>query len=406
MSESAYELLVLKERRQAPPPAVPEALPLHLRALRYLLQAIRRNPLAALVVGGPVLLATLYFGLIAPNVYVSEAHFIVRMKSDQGQGALGSISGASPLSSLSTMTASLDDTQAVNDYLASRDAMFRLVKEASFLEIVARPEADFLSRYPRFWWRKTLEALYELYPGFVYPDIDMSSGISTLLVYAFRPEDARNLSQTLLRYGEERVNQMNDRALEDSIAFAREMLASSEVKLKETQAVLTAFREREHVFDPKRQGTAEIELISKLSSEVAELKAELGEVVANSPGSPKIASIKARIDALERQIDDYHAALVGGKNALAGKLAEYEKLALDQELAAKSFAANAASVEDALKQSQQQRLYLQHVVEPNLPDYPLYPKRMLKILITLGFSLCVYWILSVLGSVILEHDPS
>ena len=96
--------------------------------------------------------------------------------------------------------------------------------------------------------------------------------------------------------------------------------------------------------------------------------------------------------------------IVGGAQSLAPKLAVYERLLLERDLAKKIFSSSLASLESATKDLDLQRLYLQKVVEPSLPDYALYPRRGRTILIVLGFSLCIYWILLVSGEAILEHD--
>ena len=249
--------------------------------------------------------------------------------------------------------------------------------------------------FPEIWSRSTHEALFERFDDFVYPYFDTSTGISTLYVYAFRPEDARQIALAALTYGEELINRLNDRARNDSVDFARQLVAEAEKKVEEKQQLVTDFRKREGLLDPVKQGAAIIELIAKMNGEVAELRAELEEVSANSPSSPKIAATKARIRALEGQIEEQRPLLAGGDKSLAPKVAEYEKLTIELELAVKLFSSSLLTLEDAIKDSEQQRLYLERVVEPNLPDFPLYPKRMRSILKIFGFSVCIYWILQV-----------
>ena len=166
---------------------------------------------------------------------------------------------------------------------------------------MSRPEADFLARYPAFLARRSIEALHRRFDDFVYPYFDDSTGISTLYVYAFRPEDARSITTAALVHAENLINGLNARQQKDSIAFAQDMVQKAAAKVREAQQVITEFRNSEKLFDPTRQGIAMIGLISKLNGDIAQLRAELGEVEANSPGSPKIVSTKARIAALERR---------------------------------------------------------------------------------------------------------
>jgi capsular polysaccharide transport system permease protein len=365
---------------------------------------LKRNALLTLTVVVPVVFATIYYGLIASDIYVSEAHFIVRSRATSGSSMMSGISDTSVLQPLSSMSASNDDTQAVDNYFASRDVMERLIREVNLLEFLSRPEADFVARFPRFWSKGSHEGLFQRFDDFVYPYFDPGTGISTLYVYAFRPEDARRIALAALNYGEELVNRVNDRARNDTIAFAKQMVAEAEERVRRQQQLITDFRKREAIFDPVRQGAAVIELIAKMNAEVADLRAELEEVSANSPSSPKIPATKARIRALEKQIEEERPLLAGGDKSLAPKVAEYEKLTLELELGVKLFASSLLTLEGAIKDTEQQRLYLERVVEPNLPDFPLYPKRIVSILKVLGFSACIFWILKLLGDIVWEHD--
>ena len=154
------------------------------------------------------------------------------------------------------------------------------------------------------------------------------TGISTLYVYAFRPEDARSIATAALEHAENLINRLNARQQKDSIAFAQDMVEKAAAKVREAQKLITDFRNGEKLFDPTRQGIAMIELIGKLNGDIAQLRAELGEVEANSPGSPKIVSTKARIAALEKEVAEQRTLIVGGAQSLAPKLAVYERLLL------------------------------------------------------------------------------
>ena len=387
--------LRLQERSPAKEPEVTSTFALALSILR-------RNLFVFLIVGVPVFLTILYEGIIASDIYVSEAHFIVRSKAMAS--SMTGLSDTSSLLPLSSMSQSNDYTQAVNDYLASRDIIKLLINSDNLLEVLSRPGSDFWARFPRPWSRRTIESLYDRFDDFVYPYLDPQTGISTLQVYAFQPEDAQRIARSALEHAEALINKLNARQQKDSVAFAQDMLDKAQAKVWEVEQRITDFRNRERIFDPERQGAATIGLIGTLIGQITQLKAELSEVNINSPGSPKIASIKARIGAIEDQIAEQRAQLVGGEQSLAPKLAVYEKLMLERDMAVKVFGSSLISLESAIKDMDMQRLYLERVVEPNLPDYPLYPRHFLVVLIVSGFSLCIYWVLKVVGEVTLEHE--
>ena len=270
--------------------------------------------------------------------------------------------------------------------------MERLIRENQFLELVSRPEADFLSRFPHFWSGTDHEALFERLSEYIEPTFDTEAGVSTLRVRAFRPEDARAIVLALLSHAEELINKLNDRAKDDAIAYAEEVVGRAEAKVKDVQARIADFRNRESVFDPARQAAASLELIARLTAEAAELKATLGEISGNSPDSPKVEAVRSRIRALDDQITEQRAVITGGEHSLAPKLAEYEKLVLERELAVKSVVTAFVSLENAREEGLRKQLYLERMVEPNLPDHSIYPRKLEAILCAALIYLVVYWI--------------
>lgn len=81
----------------------------------------------------------------------------------------------------------------------------------------------------------------------------------------------------------------------------------------------------------------------------------------------------------------------------------YENLLVEQEFATQSMnAANAALVQ-ARAESQRQQFYLERVVDPNVPDMPLLPKRFLNVLIAFASATLLYFIAWMFLVGILEH---
>ena len=228
--------------------------------------------------------------------------------------------------------------------------------------------------------------------------------MSILRVRAFRPEDARDIAAAVLSHAEELINKLNGRARGDAIAFAEEVVKKSEAKVKEAQEQITGFRNREAIFDPVRQAAAVLDLVAKLNTEIAQLKAMLAELGRNSPDSPKVEAAQSRVKALQEQVAEQRALIAGGDSSLAPKLAEYERLTLEREIATKSLVAALLSLENAREEGHRKQLYLERIVEPNTPDQSLYPRRLFAILSVAGVCLGVYWIVSVLGSAVFEHD--
>ena len=354
-----------------------------------------------LVVVLPTLLTAIYYYGFAADQYVSEAQFVVRSSNRQpASGGLGSLLTTVGLSH------SQDDTYPVNDFIMSRDAAKLLVDREDLRAILKRPEADIWSRYPNFLYDDKFESLFKRYKDFVSVHLDTSSGISDLTVKAFRAEDARRIANALLSDAEALVNRMNVRARRDAINMTQTEVDRAEQRVTEVQTALTAYRTRQNTIDPTKASTGLLDMIGRLSQESASSKAQLSELLRTSPQSPQIPGLRNRIGALDRQVAEEKLKVVGDNSSIAVSLGEFERLQLSREFADKSLSSAIGSLEAARVEAQRQQLYLERVVEPNLADAALYPKRFNGVATVLLAALLIYGIGWLLYAGVREHTAT
>lgn len=350
------------------------------------------------IVGLPTLLAGVYYFGIASDLYLSEVKFLVRGPAKAPTNSIGSmLSGA-------TAAPVSEDTHAVHNYLLSRDAVRRLEREDDLRMLLSRPEGDLISRFPGIlFWRKDFEALFKAYARFVTVELDGTSGVSTLQVKAYRPEDAQRIAQALLGFGEQLINTLNERARHDALAVFRREVEGMEQRIANVQAQLTAYRVKEKMLDPRSASAGPVELLAQMNGQLANAKAQLAEVLKNSPNSPQIPLVRTRIASLEKLIAEERAKITGDTNSVATALSEYERLDVQRLLAEKHLASAFTSLEAARLEAQRQQLYLETIAQPNLADYPLYPRRIVSFALVVASCLVVYGIAWLLVASVREH---
>lgn len=358
----------------------------------------RRHLMFIILVALPMGLATLYFGVIAADQYVSETRFIVRSSASDDAGNLAALMQNQKLSR------AVDETYAVNEYVVSRDAVDLLVRKHHLRAILSRPEADIFNRFPNFYSRDNKEQLYRRFQRAVDTDIDTESGISTLDVRAFTPEDARDLAAALLGSGETLVNRLNARAHDDALKQASQALDEAKARMANVETELTKFRNDKNVIDPNKEAALALDALAKMTTDLVRAEAALSQIVAAAPQSPMIAPMREKIVSIQVEIDKQRARTVGSGEAMTSKLAEFDRLMLDRELASKSLEMAIGQFEASRREARQQQLYLETIVEPNLADQPLYPRRILSLLFVLGVSLCVYWLVKGIAGTVSEHQ--
>ena len=349
------------------------------------------------IVGLPTLVAGVYFFAIASDLYLSEAKFIVRSPKQVQTSSIGALLQSTGLGR------AVDDTAVVEDFIMSRDVVRKLERENDLRAIFDRPEGDFVTRFPGILMRSDFEALFRRYDHFVSVETDNTSGVTALRVKAYRPEDAQMIARALVGYSEQLVNELNERARRDALDTARHEVDRAEQQISQIQKELTTYRVQQKMLDPKTASNGVLELIGQMNAAQATARTQLGELLKNSPNSPQIPLVKTRIASLDTLIAEERAKLSGETNSVVTSLTEYERLTLDRELAEKALASAFTSLEAARLEAQRQQLYIETIAQPNLADYPLYPKRLLSFGMVLASCLLAYGIAWLLVMSAREH---
>lgn len=346
----------------------------------------------------PVSVAVGYFWLLAADRYESEAQFILRVP---GRAAVGVQMPNLPHGSGATR--SNDDGFLVREYLESRDALALLERTAGLRQAYKAATTDPIWRFPNPFSPDTEETLYRHYRRMVSAVFDTTTGVSTLRVQAFSPSDAQRLTAALLDAAEGLVNRLNERARKDAIGLAEAEAERMRQRAFNAQAELTKFREREQLIDPGKETLVILETIGKLSMLVAQVSVQISELSSASPHSPQAIPLRTRRAALEAQIAAERQRLAGSTQSIAPRIAEYERLVLEQGFAEKALVAAMTAVEMARAEALRQQVYLERVATPGRPDYPAYPWRIIWCLGIFAASYMVWRIWRIVAAEAQRH---
>ena len=366
------------------------------RALKKRLSRINRLFLLTVVV--PTVLATIYFGLIASDVYVSESRFVVRSPDKQMGSGLGALLKGAGFSRAQ------DDSYTVHDYVLSRDALKEINDKLGVSKAFASGHVDLFSRFGGLDFDTSFEALHRYYQKKVEMLQDSVSSISTLTVRAYTAQDAVGINQKLLELSEALVNRMNERGRQDLIRSAALEVSNAETKAKAAGLALSAYRTAKGVVDPERQATAQLQQVAKLQDELIATKTQLAQLKAFTPQNPQIPAMQLRAKTLQGEMDIETGKVTGGERSLSNKAADYQRLALEREFADKQLGSALASLEQARNEAQRKQVYIERIVQPSLPDLAMEPRRLRSILATFVLGLVAWGILSMLLAGVREHQ--
>jgi capsular polysaccharide transport system permease protein len=345
----------------------------------------------------PTLLAAVYYFAIATDQYESEARFVVR------SAARPEMSSEFSFLTQLGLARTQDDSYIVQEFMNSRDAIEKLKTRLPLLAMFNREGADFLARYPSILYGREQEEFYRYFQRMLTVAHLDRTGISTLRVRAFRPEDAYDITKTLLLLGEDMVNRINARIQSDAIATSLSELNQSQQRLIAAQTHLTEFRNRELMVDPERNAVALAELIARLSSDLGSVQAQIAEMRVGAAASPQLIGLQRKAAALEQQIAEERRRIADEKDGLATRIAAYERLQLEWEFARRMVSSSEAELIRARNEAARQLLYLERVANPHLADYSTQPKRLRSALTIFAANFLLLFVLWLFLSGVREH---
>jgi capsular polysaccharide transport system permease protein len=358
------------------------------------------SPLFAVTVLLPTLLAVIYYGFLASDVYVSQSSFVVRSPdkpSATGFGALLQTAGFSNAS---------DEVHAAQDFMTSRDALRKLNGKSRFEQSYTAPGVSIFDRFNPTGLYGSFEDLFGYFQGKVRVDYDVSTSITTLTVRAYNAKDAALFNAELLNLAEVMVNKLNVRGREDLIKVAEREVYEAAGSARSSAGSLAGFRNRSGVVDPERQAQIQLQMISKLQDELIGAETQLRQLRELAPENPQVPLLVTKISELRRQIDQQSGSVAGDQRSLAANAAEYSRRELDQEVSSKRLAAAMQSLNEARNEARRKQAYVERIVSPNVPDRAIEPRRLRGILVTLLLGLVAYGLLSMLLAGMREHRIS
>ncbi|MGO4682099.1 capsule biosynthesis protein [Hyphomicrobium sp. 2TAF46] len=346
----------------------------------------------------PSILAIVYYGLVATDQYVSESQFVLRTSEkpagSSGFGALLQMSGIGRVE---------DDVYSVQAFLSSRSAADSLAERLPVRKIYGPQSADFIARFPSIFFNDSKEEFYKYLNWMITTRYGTTTGIVTLNVHAFAPEDAKDVSLALLSLAEDVVNRMNVRMQEDAVRLAEQEVRRAEERMVSAQIAITQFRNKELMIDASGSAIVVVEVIARLEAERAQLEAQIREIAKGAGINPQLPGLRLRAEALQSQISAERQKISDPKDGIADQLARYERLLLDQQFAKESLTYVRRSLETAQQNARRQQLYLERIVEPTAPDSSMAPTRLKNIATVAGLNIVMVLVLWLVVSGFKEH---
>ena len=328
------------------------------------------------VVVVPVLAASLYLAIFAADQYVSEARFAVRGGERGPIDPLSAVTGAS--------SGHTQDSLIIADFIRGQGMVSELERTLNLREMFSTSKADWLFGFNP---EKSIEKLVRYWRWQVDVNVEQMSGIITVVVRAFTPEDALAISKAVISASEKLVNDLSERARRDALKQAQSELTLAENTLQDKIKAMRDLRNREGLLDASKTSDAMTKLAGDLRLELARMESEYASNRRSmSETSPQMRVQEARIRSARDQLRLIEARMTqrpGGASAanavndpaLADSMSRFDRLKLEQGFAQKQYVDAAAAFERARLELDTQQVYLATFLQPVLAQDALYPKK-------------------------------
>ncbi len=361
----------------------------------HLSLAIKALLLAVLL---PSFLSLLYFGLWASPMYIAEARFALR-GAETGGMAMGLMAMLMP-----SATAVGADANIVAEYIQSPDIMEAIDEEMGIFLHFSSREHDSISRLAA---DATRDERLSYWRWAVKPSFDPETGIIALSVKAYDPATAKNLAEAVLAKSEALVNAMSRRAQNDAIALAITEVKTAEQRVSAAQEAMREFRNRSGMLDPVGTAGGLQDIVSQLEGEAVKVRAEIAEASTYmSKGAPALVGLRARLEALEKQLASEKPRLAGEAaraDSLTAFAGEYEALQTENEFARQQLVSAMTSLETARVKAEGKSRYVEAFQIPALPDESLYPRPFLFTIYVFVGALVLAALCSLIVAAVREH---
>jgi capsular polysaccharide transport system permease protein len=347
-----------------------------------------------ILVLAPVFLYFLYAVLMETPGYVSETRITVQ--SAPKKRVAISANSSSMLSRLIGAVASDTDRDSyiVLNYVKSAAVIQDLGGRTVLERYFSKPEIDYFSRLPR---GETIEDLLQYWDARISANVDTVSGLLTIKITAYTPEDALELSKSVNALSESLINKISLRVREDALAKAKIEVARAGEELGARREALLAFRNSNELIDPTARAKSLGETIAKLTLEKIDIETALSVMMTSTPNAPSASVLNSRLATYDQQIDKLKSQLTANarNDSVSSQLAGYEALKLEEEFASKIYVIAEDAYVRAQQELERQQLYLSVIVDPVLAEEATYPKIAASTLL-LAVCLTIFWSIAAL----------
>lgn len=366
-----------------------------------LLKKLRALSRLSVATAAVILLASLYWGVVASDRFVSEAVIVVD-RTDLA-GDKGGADVVSMITGGGGGGSHFRDHALLRNYLISTDMLEKLDAKLDLRGHYSDKSRDLLSRM----WKKDIsrEYFHDHFLSRANAEADVVEGVLRLRVQAYTPEMARAITLAIVEYGEAFLNEMVHRLASEQVSFLEDQVAKLGERVRNTRNALVDYQNSKGLISPQGAAESLSSIAARLESQISELKARREALLGYlSPGAPDVAQLNLQIAAQEKQLRTEMNKMAAPQGKTLNRFVEeYQRLQMEADFAKDLYRSALVALERGRVESVRTLKKLTVLQSPTSPQYPLEPRRTYNTIVWIIAALVVSGIVQMLAAIIRDH---
>ncbi len=344
------------------------------------------------------IVSCMFYWVWATDRYVSEAIIII-------QNTKSSIVPDMNRGSIMGLTASTSgpDQLLLLEHLQSVDMLKKLDKKLDLRVHYSHGDIDFFSRM----WDKVspIEDFYEYFQSRLEVNFDDFSGVLRIRAEAFQPDMAEKIATILVQEGESYMNKLSHQLAQAQVDFLERQVNNTYADVLNASNALIKYQNKEGLASPTAMAESMIAIIAGLETQRTDLETQLAALPRNLVNNhPQKTMLRQSLEAIGRQISAEKSKLasITGRS-LNTLMAEHERLQMEFDFKKEIYKTALVALEAGRMEASRTIKQVSVLQHPQLPEYPLKPRRIYNAIATLLVGLLIMGMLKLLESIILDH---
>lgn len=341
------------------------------------------------------LISYIYFAIFASPRYESSA--VVGVKSTDSTASSSSLI---PLVGLTS--SSKEDLMYLKEYIISYD-MLKILQEKLNIKAIYSGKIDYELLFKDLDIKEDFLKYYQSKIKIVYDDL---TGLMSINIQAFSPEDAKKIADCILKESERFINEISHKIAREQMNFAKEELEKASLELSKTQSEINQFQDLNSTIDPISQAKTQAMIKSQIEEKIIAKEVELATLNSYlNSNTPQVKALNSEINALKTQLKKEANKLTSkNKNDKLNYLVtDFTNLSFKLKFAEEAYKLALTSYEKARLDANKKIKQVIIISSPNLAETSVFPNIIYDVFSVFFILTLIFGIAKFIYSIIEEH---